>query len=128
MTHSHSPDPARLALRQDVRTVACPFCGVPAGQKCLGVALVDGRRKVRGASHAERWDAHKRVTHAELGLEAPAAVPRDPRSIACPQCGATAGEQCLSKTSRPTVPPRRRIGCHQARWSAYRSLAPTLTV
>jgi formate dehydrogenase maturation protein FdhE len=55
--HAHAASAAHLAMRQQVRQVACPTCGAPPGQKCLGKTYADGSRYIRAASHAARWQA-----------------------------------------------------------------------
>ena len=51
----HSPQrPGRLAVREKV---ACPTCGVPAGELCLGHVGGAKRRKRRAANHVARVNA-----------------------------------------------------------------------
>jgi hypothetical protein len=75
VSHAHSSDPAAQRKRQEVRGVACPYCGAERWEKCKGVY---GQKRAR--SHAERWAVYRgeEVTPARTFKQREPRAPQDP--------------------------------------------------
>ena len=85
-------------------SVACPWCGVEAGRKCL---TVDGRHQF--ASHSRR-----------IHLEAT-------RDNACDECGAPAGSNCVAQNRFSRARAHAvRVQAHLQRWEQDTPPAPEL--